>query len=190
MLVGACGGGNDLAVGGDPTTSDPVTTSVPATTQAPPTTATTPQTPRTGPLTTPPSVRPVDAYLPAGVRDQIFPPDTDAFPLLAAGKCGPLLREIEEKWSGMPASLMLLYRSAAEACLSKWKEAEADYKRIDPAKICNKDDENNTGWDSSFETQEECVGVRMQVYKWTFSLLTARRSNPKFVPNFPTRPTP
>lgn len=196
LLVAACGGGGgEVEVGAGSTPAEPapttiVDTTTPASTQVTPTTGRTPQTPRTGPLTTPPSVRPADAYLPAGVRDQIFPPNTNAFEMLARGECGPLLREIKEKWSGMPPSLTLLYRAAGQVCLSKWREAEADHKRIDLTKICNKDDENNSGWDSSFATQEDCIAVRMQVYKWTSAMLAARRANPRFVPNFSPPPTP
>ena len=148
------------------------------------------RTPRTGPLTTPPSVRGTDAYLPAGVIDQIFPPGTEAFKMLAGGQCGPLLSEVKETWTGMPAALTLLYKAGAEACLSNWSEARADFGRIDLAKICNKDDPNNNGWDSSFATQKDCVMVRMMVYKWTAALLNAQKTNPTFVPNFPSPPTP
>jgi len=62
-----------------------------------------------------------------------------------------------------------LYRSAAEACLSQWDPARADFDVI-PLPI-------------------ECFGdacaPRQQVYDWVAGLLHDHDADPDFVPDFP-----
>lgn len=164
-----------------------------------PTTSTT----RPKPLPTTSTTRPDDAYLPVGVVDQIFPPGTKAFELLATGECGPLLRQIENAeapttatWSegnGVPDQLTLLYSAAAHACLAQWSIAQTDFQQVKQPIDCGFTEtapnmETAPNWSSSFETAADCQMVRNLVYSWTKGLLTAHQSDPSFVPHFPTQP--
>jgi hypothetical protein len=205
LLLVACGGGSsDTTASGTTGTGTDATDSIPApstaTTRPVATTPGPPQTPRTGPLTTPPTARGKDDYLPAGVPDQIFPPGTAAYQLLKDGQCGPLLRQITKgeapttaAWSagGVPAPLTDLYTSAAQACLAQWVPAKAAFQRIVTSKLCETDP-GNPGilppWSSSFTTATACQDERLRVYRWTENLLKAHDANPAFVPNFPTPP--
>ena len=143
----------------------------------------------TGPVPVPLPGSPTTDYL-AEVTDRILPPGTDAMAMLAAGRCGPLLREVAVTWSDVAPPLTLLYRGAAYACLSRWAEAQADHRRIDLSKICPAGDPGDGRRRSPLEGREDCLGVRMQVYKWTYALLIARQADPTFVPRFPTPPVP
>lgn len=195
--TGARATGSESTVPGETTT----TTSQPATTVKP---GGPPQTPLTGPVQTSPPPRPKDSYLPVGVVDQISPPGTKAFELLADGKCGPLLRQIENAespttsaWrdSDVSPQLTLLYTAAAHACLSHWSIAQADFQQVKLPLDCGfrvTTDGLVVGpnWSASFDTAAKCHATRMLVYNWTKGLLAAHKADPKFVPNFPTPPTP
>ncbi|MDQ1358393.1 MAG: hypothetical protein QOG44_2766 [Acidimicrobiaceae bacterium] len=201
----ACGGGSGgtgaLASGSDSTAADTTaTTSSSSVTTEP---GGPPQTPLTGPVQTPPPTRPKDSYLPAGVVDQVFPPGTKAFQLLAAGSCGPLLRQIENaeaptttKWSdgGVPPELIHLYTAAAQACLSHWSIAQTEFQQITFPIDCGFDTSVDPPLSpnsaSSFDTPAKCQAARTLVYNWTKGLLASHKANSKFVPNFPTPPKP
>jgi hypothetical protein len=137
------------------------------------------------------------------VVDQIVPPETKAFELLAAGQCGPLLRQIENaedpttiawKDGGVPDQLTLLYTAAAHACLSHWSIAQTDFQQVKLPIDCGfrmtADGLSIPNWSSSFSKVADCHSTRNLVYDWTKGLLASHRANPKYVPNFPTPPKP
>ena len=150
-----------------------------------------PRPPVTGTLTTPPTNRRVDEYLPPGVADQIFPPGQDAHLLLSSGKCDELLREIQQggkglRWgTGVPPSLKNLYLAAGHACLAQWSQAESAFRQIRVSELCGFEPDKYQGADSSFDDTAACQKVRGRVHQWTENLLKAHRANPAFVPNFP-----
>jgi len=199
ILVAACGGGSSkVAVGpssGETTTSavapDPSSTSA---TPAPPTTATPPGPPRppvTGSLTTPPTARRLDAYLPTGVPDQVNPPGTEAYKLLSSGHCEELVGQVQGDGNGnggwdptLQPDLQNLYLAGGQACLSHWVEAEAAFRQVSTSKLCGVN--ADLGTETSFHgDQGACEATRLRVYRWTEKLLKAHRANPTFVPNFP-----
>jgi hypothetical protein len=202
VLSPSCGGSTEIATDEAPTTV--VTSIAPSetsTTRRVSTTPGPPQTPLTGPLTTPPTVRPVDDYLPAGVPDQIFPPGTAAYQLLKDGQCGPLLRQITSgeapaaaPWrsGGVPQTLTDLYTAAANACLANWAPAQAAFLRVATGKLCEPDPNDPTNllpaYSSGFQTVAACQETRLRVYRWTERLLKAHNADRAFVPNFPTPP--
>ena len=200
LLLAGCGGGSSdtVASGTDTTDRTPVATT--ASTKPVAVTPGPPQTPLTGPLTTPPTARAKDDYLPAGVPDQIFPPGTSAYQLLKDGQCGPLLRQITKgeapttaAWraGGVPATLTDLYTAAAQACLAQWAPAKAAFQRVVTTKLCEPDPANPgvlPPWSSSFTTTTACQEERLRVYRWTENLIKAHDANPAFVPNFPAPP--
>lgn len=197
VLVG-CGGDSSDVVGGAPPT-DAASSSAPSTTTAAATTAATgvaTTTATTKPVST---TRRVDPYLQPGVVDQIFPPGTKAYEELAAGACGPLVREIEQgaapstaSWQsgGVPSQLTNLYTAAARACLAQWDAARAAYQKIALPLTCGIANGELPPWSSSFQTEAQCQTARKRVYDWTTSLLNAEKADPSFKPNFPTAPKP
>jgi hypothetical protein len=182
-----------------PTPEPPQTSPTPGPPQTSPTPGP-PQTPATGPLTTPPTAQAVDPYLPAGLPDQVFPPGTAAYELLAAGECGPLLRQITSgeapttsSWSagGVPDPITDLYTAAAEACLASWASAQEAFDRISTSALCIDPETGDLyadGSTSSFPSVTECQEQRLGEYQWTEDLLEASEANAAFVPNFPTPP--
>lgn len=205
-LVVGCGGSSAPQTVTDGPTSQVASTAPTIGTQDEPATTTPnadrpPQTPATGPLTTPPTARGADPYLPAGLPDQIFPPGTAAYELLQQGQCGPLLRQITEaeppttsSWAagGVPETLIDLYTAAGLACLSRWSEARAAFERISTSTLCldpETGELDGNGSASDFETVEACQEQRLAVHRWTEDLLEAHDADPSFVPNFPTSPT-
>lgn len=211
LLATACGGGGGEVIQGGPPTSAPApeppgaSTTSPPSTSAPATTArastaTTvrrtepgpPQPPMTGTLAPPTTARPVTPYLPSSVVDNVFPPDTPAAQLLSAGQCSLLLQRIvgdatHTPWKApaFPVAdpVIFLYRAAAEACLSRWADAERDFRQVSPPPtfqtvICDSEGGSAT-----------CVAARKLVYDWTAAMLAAHRADPAFVPNFKFPPT-
>ena len=161
-----------------------------------------PTPPVTAPLPTFVEPPPTHPYLPGGPVDQIFPPGTKAYELLADGDCGPLLRQIEQGeppegeteptpvWAGnVPAEATLLYRAAANACLSRWGVAKTQFLQVLLPLDCGFVDAEPPVA-SLFETKEECLAIRMPVYRWTEALLAAHTADPQFVPKFNPPPTP
>lgn len=227
VLLTACGGSDSsdtVASGGsgDETTttgatSDTTETTVTSTTTEGPSTSTgnggrtvttksppvTPGPPRTGPLTTPPTVRPIDPYLPPGVVDQVTPPGTLANELLSKRKCGALLRQIRGpiterelpttvswKEGSIEPDLTNLYLAAGEVCLSNWAAAAAAFRQVSTANLCPVDPEDpeQLAGITSFESPALCRATRGDVYRWTERLLRAKAANPAFVPNFQPPP--
>lgn len=204
LLAPACGGGGNTLETAANTASSEVSAPGESTTSSalPDSNGTTrpipgpPQTPATGPLRTPAPPRRTDPYLPAGVPDQVNPPGTEAYQLLRMGSCGPLLREIRDgkppdipSWAegSVPPPLIALYSAAAEACLSQWTAAQADFQRIDMGAVCTfdaPDVASNSA--ASFKNEKECLQLRTKVRDWTAGLLKAHAADPKFVPKFPT----
>jgi hypothetical protein len=200
FLAAGCGGGSGGSGGGTGATDSTVAAATTDTTNQP---GGPPQTPLTGPLQTTPTTRANDPYLPVGVVDQVFPPGTKAFELLAAGNCGPLLRQVEQaeapttatwKEGGVPDQLTLLYTAAAHACLAHWSIAQTDFQQVKLPIDCGfrvtSDGLTIPNWSSSFTKVADCHTARTLVYNWTKGLLAAHRADPKFVPNFPTPPKP
>lgn len=123
-------------------------------------------------------------YPPGGPVDDVFPPGTPAYDLLAEGRCADLLGGIDKgtgphrdraqggKWPpDEPATH--LYRAAAQACLGQWAGAEQDFAAIDPAS------------DNPFSCLDAgCSAARQFVYDWTAELLKAHEADPTFVPEF------
>ncbi|MEA2827292.1 MAG: hypothetical protein QOG43_1731 [Actinomycetota bacterium] len=187
-----------------PATSAPPTTRVTTTTAATsPSGYEPPVPPVTGPLPTSPQARPTQPYLPRGPVDQVFPPGTKAYQLLADGDCGPLLRQIEQgeprrgeternpAWTGdvVPLETTFLYQAAANACLGRWEVATTQFGQIVLPLTCG-----FVGGEAAagtvFASVAECQAVRMPVYRWTQALLAAHAADPAFVPNFDPPPRP
>lgn len=149
-----------------------------------------PQTPVTGPLQTPTTARAIDPRpRPAGVPDQVFPPGTKAYELLANGDCEALLVEIvgdSSSWveGNIAPSSIHPYSAAGHACLSHWADAESHFRLIDTRAICV---ESVQGMNNSFDDAATCQDLRMSVYLWTARLLKAHQADPAFVPNFPPK---
>lgn len=129
------------------------------------------------------------------MADQVFPPGTEAYELLATGQCDSLLHQIRDdpsppdvpttvswKKGGVPDTLTDLYVAAGEACLANWGPAQDAFQRVSTAKLCERDFLYSTG--------ESCKEVRLRVYRWTENLLSLYNADHAFVPNFPPPPPP
>jgi len=147
----------------------------------------------------PPPAR-TDPYLPAGVPDNVYPPQTPAAELLWNGECGKLLRSIynptkaelptTQSWTDIGPSLIYLYSAAAQACLANWGPALSQFAKIDLRQVCEVEDDGSLKqpFSQSFATVADCQALRFTVYRWTQNLLKAHLANPRFVPNFPHPP--
>lgn len=125
------------------------------------------------------------SYPAGGAVDDVFPPGTPAYTLLASGDCKELLRQIDHgnpeyqpdpskdpvgipPWFDSVPELLdedtyRLYRSAAEACLLQWDRAASDFAKI---------------------SAPPGLAPRQQVYEWAAALLADHRADPNFVPDF------
>jgi len=138
------------------------------------------------PLPPPPEKKNSHRSYPAGgAVDDVFPPGTPAYTLLASGDCKELLRQIDQgnpeyqpdpskdpvgipPWFDSVPELLdedtyRLYRSAAEACLLQWDLAASDFARI---------------------SAPPGFAPRQRVYEWAAALLADHRADPNFVPDF------
>jgi hypothetical protein len=158
--VAACGSGgsgSETAATSQTTTSD--SSAVPPSTAAP-TTATTAKP------------KPKVSYPAGGVVDPVFPPNDEAFGMLVSSQCTVLLAKTKD-WDGKDVAdvegpdTVLLYRSAAEACLQRWPDATRDFDHM-----------------SKPQPQLKGNCVRGEVYKWLAALIEARRKDPSFTPTF------
>jgi hypothetical protein len=120
-------------------------------------------------------------YPAGGPAGPVFPPGTPAYDRLSRGQCGNLLDEINRGWldpaNPVDRKLLLLYRSAAQACLSRWDAAVRDFeelRRLGPSfgAACAQ---------SQGETCERCHQI---VLAWVTMVIEAFRSNPQSPPRF------
>ena len=91
----------------------------------------------------------------------------------------------------VPLTLTDLYVAAGEACLARWADAQAAFRRVSTDKLCEFDQDGSAQQPpsaASFETVAACQETRLRVYRWTENLLKAHNADPAFVPNFPTPP--
>jgi hypothetical protein len=111
-----------------------------------------------------------EVALPAGGPvDQVFPPDTPAYELLAAGQCAQLRGHIEA-WDDQVVDeegpdTVELYRSAAHACLGEWVQAIEAFDRIGTPEL-------------------KGICPREAVYAWLQPLIEAKKADPGFEPEF------
>lgn len=179
-LGGSGGTGGSGGSGGAPTTLVVPTT---------PTTATVPET------TTTIQKRPRQiAYPSGGARGPVFPPNDPAYEMLRDGPaaCTELLEKITS-WGDLPeagddnpdqTSLTVpltqfyLYRSAAQLCVGRWKEALDDFRSLQA--LGPTFDASCDAWHPE-DSCDRCLAV---VHEWTKTVVAEYLKDPAYPPTF------
>lgn len=124
------------------------------------------------------------AYPAGGVKGTVYPPNVDAYELLTSQTqtgCSTLLAETE----GWPtddfppsAQVTFLYSAAANACLSNWDAAVADFDRLAP--LAEKFDDDSCPPDKV--EQAQCPRCEQAVLAWLTEVMNAYKSDPGLPP--------
>lgn len=187
LIAAACSGGgkdDEESTGSTSTTETTSTGGSVSTLEVPPFTTLEGQ-PNGGPTqpqeTAPPRQPRKIAYPTGGPKGPVFPPGDAAYEMLTAQRCGELLAKTEE-WSGgplgdVPPHQRFLYRSAANACLSNWEAAAAEFDSLAPL-----GGEFSAGCDPDAPKVQECPSCDQAVLAWLTDVIGAYRSDPDLPP--------
>lgn len=200
LLVAACGGGGQGA-SVSPTSSSRAATSATTSSSAetPPTQPTdnstsVGSTPTVPPPNLPTSVaeparRTTNITLPAGgPTGPVFPPNDPAYLLLTSGRCSELLQRAEswerlEEGFEVPSDQLLLYRSAAHACLGDLAAADADFTRLQSLAP-------SYGEDCPAADSDGCELCHRLTLAWLTQVIEAYSRDPALTPVFTTSAAP
>jgi hypothetical protein len=186
IIAAACSGGGekeDVATGSTTTTAPTVPDTEVSTTEVP--TVTTlvgePDTvpPQPEPTAPPRQPRKI-AYPTGGPKGPVYPPGHPAYELFTSQRCDELLANAESwesSYSDVPSHQIHLYRAAANACLSNWEAAVADFDRLGPlqgdfSEGCHPEDPN----------VQPCPSCDRAVLAWLTEVMDAYKSEPDLPP--------
>ena len=120
-------------------------------------------------------------YPAGGPVDPVFPPNDPAYEWLSGGQCERLLDAVAT-WSEPVAGVSVadnegpdtiaVYGSAANACLSRWDEAESAFEQV----------AGGLTFTESVTDEGRCA--RQAVHEWVAGLIEAHREDPNFSPTF------
>lgn len=191
LIAAACAGGSqkaNVSTSSGATTTPTATDGAVTTIDVPP--LTTAPTPDTQPEETAPPRQPRRIAYPAGgARGRVDPPNTPAYQLLTSqtqSGCGELLAATET-WQGTLATLgappqwtIYLYRAAANACLSNWNAAVADFDRLAP--LTGELSPRDGGCPTDVTLTDACPSCDQAVLAWLTDVMNAYKSDPGLPP--------